>query len=62
MIMHKNIYIKSKKDYAETFSGKTGIEIESQSWGGNRQLSIESIDVEYFPNSVDPGSNEKIII
>ena len=37
----------------------TGIEIQSQHWGGNRQLSMESISVEYFPNSVDPDRKEK---
>ena len=38
---------------------KTGIGIQIQHWGGNRQLSIEGIAVEYFPNSVDTGRNEK---
>ena len=45
MIMHKN-NIKLKKDYAEKFNEKTGIEIQSQHWGGNRQLSMEDIAVE----------------
>ena len=39
---------------------KRGIEIQSQHWGGNRQLSMEAISVEYFQNSIDPGINEKI--
>ena len=39
--------------------GITSIEIQIQHWGGNRQLSVEGIAVEYFANSVDPGSNKK---
>ena len=35
--------MKLKEDYAETFSGTTGIEIQSQYWGGNRKLSMEVI-------------------
>ena len=58
MIMHK-IYIKIKKDYAEKFSKTTGIEIKSQHWGGNRQLSMEGIAIEYLTNSINHGSNEK---
>ena len=58
----KNIYfhnnlstdnIQLKKDYAEKFIETTGIEIQSQHWGGNRNLSMEGIYIEYFPNSVD---------
>ena len=45
----ENIY-KVLKCYAGTFSKKTGIEIQSQHWGGNRQLSMEGISVKYFPN------------
>ena len=41
--------LRLKKDYAEKFSKTTGIEIQSQHWGRNRQLSMEGIDVEYFP-------------
>ena len=33
----------------------TCIEIQSQHWGGNRQLSMEGIAVEYFPTSIDTG-------
>ena len=58
MIIHK-IYIKLRKYYAEKFSKTTGIEIKRQCWGGNRQLSMEDISVEYFTNSIDTGSNEK---
>ena len=32
-----------KKEYAETFNEKTCIEIQSQYWGQNRQLSMEVI-------------------
>ena len=39
-------------------SVKTGIEIQSQRWGGIRKLSLEGIAVGYFPNSVDIGINE----
>ena len=42
-----NLYLD--KYYAEKFSKTTGIEIQSQHWGRNRQLSMEGIDVEYFP-------------
>ena len=38
-------FIKLKKDYGVIF-----IEIQSQHWGGNRQLSMEGIAVEYFTN------------
>ena len=41
--------MKLKKYYAEKFSETTGIEIKTQNWGGNRQLSMEGIPVEYFP-------------
>ena len=51
--------IKLKKDYAEKFSETTSIEIQSQHWGVNIQLSMEVIDVEYSPISIDPGRNEK---
>ena len=45
-LIHQKIY--KRKYYAEKFSKTTGIEIQSQHWGGNRQLSMEGIDVEYF--------------
>ena len=51
--------IKLKKDYAEKFSETTSIEIQSQHWGGNRQLSMEGISVECFPSPIDPGINEE---
>ena len=38
---------------------KTGIEIQSKNRGGNRQLSMEIIAVECFPNSDHPGSNKE---
>ena len=50
--------MKLKKYYAENFREITGIEIQSQHWGGNMQLSMEGIAVEYFPNSVHTDSNE----
>ena len=50
-IIHKKQF-KGKKDYAEKFSESTSLEIQSPHWGGNRQLSMEGIDVEYFPTSV----------
>ena len=59
VIIHKTIP-ELKKYNAETFSETTGIEIQSQYWGGNRQLFMEGIAVEYFTNLVDPGSNVKI--
>ena len=49
--------MKLEKYYAEIFSKTTVIEIPSQNWDGNRQLSREGIDVEYFTNSVHPGIN-----
>ena len=42
--------LKLKKYDADKFSEKTGIEIKGKNWGGNRQLSMEGIAVEYFPN------------
>ena len=56
--MHKN-NIKLNKYYAEKSSKTTGIEIQSQHCGGNRKLSMEGINIEYFTNLVDTGSNEK---
>ena len=38
-------FFKLKKYYAEKFSETTSIEIQSQHWGGNIQLSMEGIDV-----------------
>ena len=49
--------IKFKKDYAEIFSKANGIEIQSQYWSENRQLSMEGIAVEYFPTYIDTGKN-----
>ena len=57
MIMHQKISIKLKKDYAEKTGKKNGIEIQSQHWGGNRQLSMEGISVEYLTSSIEPVSN-----
>ena len=48
-----------KTYYAEKFSETTGIEIQSQHWGVNRQLSMEGIAVEYVPLSIDPSNNEE---
>ena len=48
-----------KKYYAEKFSETTGIYLQIQHWDGNRQISMEGIAVEYFTNSIDPGSNKK---
>ena len=39
-------------------SVKNGTEIQSQHWVRKRQLSMESIAVEYFPYSIDPSSND----
>ena len=50
--------INLKKRY-EKKQGKTGIEIQSQHWDDNRQSSMESISVEYFPSSIYLGRNEK---
>ena len=58
MIKHQK-HLKLKKDYAEKFSEATGIEIQSQHWGGNIQLSMEGIAIEYFPTFVDNGKNEE---
>ena len=37
----------------------TGIEIQGQHWGGNRQLSMEGIAIECFPISIYSGNNEE---
>ena len=50
--------LKLKKDYAEKFNKATGIAIQIRHWDGYRRLSIERIDVVYFPNSVHPDRNE----
>ena len=44
------MYINLKKEYAEKFIEIASIEIQSQHWVGNRQLSMEVISVEYFTN------------
>ena len=41
--------IKFKKVLYRKVQQATGIEIQSQHWGGNRQLSMEGIGVECFP-------------
>ena len=51
-------YFKLKKGYAETFSEITGIENQTQHCSGNRQLSIELIDVVYFLNKENIIANE----
>ena len=48
-----------EKDYAEKFSKANSIELHSKHWGGNIQLSMEGIAVEYFPTSVDIGNNKE---
>ena len=45
-------YLDLSKDYAIKFSETTGIEIQTQHWCGNRQLSMEGISVEYFPTQI----------
>ena len=35
--------LRLKKDHADKFSETTGIEIQSQHWGGNRKLPVEVI-------------------
>ena len=47
-----------KKYYAKKNSQKNRIEIKIQHWGGNIQVSMEGIAVEYFPNSIDTGRNK----
>ena len=46
----------------QKFIETTGIEIQIQHWGRNIRLSTEVISVEYFPISIDHGSNEKNLI
>ena len=41
---------KFKNNYAEKISESTDIGIQSQHWGGNRQISMEGIAVKYFPS------------
>ena len=56
--MHQK-QLKLREDYAEQTSEATGIEIQSQNSGVNRQLSMEGIAVEYFTTSADNGKNEE---
>ena len=58
MIIHKKQY-KVKEILCRKFRETTGIEIQSQHWGGNRQLSTEGIAVEYFTISLHPVRNEE---
>ena len=48
---------KFKNNYAEKISESTDIGIQSQHWGGNRQISMEGIAVKYFSSSFVPGYN-----
>ena len=50
--------MKLKKSYAEKSSETTRIEIQSQHWGGNRQLPIEGINFEYFQGKDNIRCNE----
>ena len=45
-------------DLCRKIQWKTGIETQSQHWGGNRQLSMEGITLEYFPNTKNIKNNE----
>ena len=44
--MNTRINNLNKNYYNEKFSATSGVEIKSQHWGGNRQLSMEGISVE----------------
>ena len=59
--MHQNIYIKLNNDHSKKFSKTTITEMQSQYWGGYRKLSMEGIDVEYFPSLIHTGRNEKYL-
>ena len=50
--------MKLEKDYAEKFSKRTGIEIQSQNCSENMLSSMEIIAVNNFENSVDTGKNK----
>ena len=50
MVIHHRT-IKSLKYHAEKTRKTTGIEIQSQHWGGNGQLSMEGIAVEYLKSN-----------
>ena len=43
-------YIREKKYHAKKYSESKYLQIQSQHWGGERQLSMEVIDLEYFNN------------
>ena len=49
-------WLQWRCDY-ELIMALTSAEIQSKHWGGNINLSMEGLAIEYFPNSVDPGSN-----
>ena len=42
--------IRVTEDYAEKYSESTSIKIKRQHWGGESQLSMESVDLDYFKN------------
>ena len=56
-IFHQNIY-KVKEILCGKIIKTTGIKIHSQHWVVHIQLSLKVLSVEYFPNSIDPGSNK----
>ena len=64
MIIFMEIHGKSfkvKEILCRKFIKTTVIIIQSRNWGVNKQLSLEVIAVEYFPNSFYLGSNEKSV-
>ena len=50
---------KVKERLCKKISETPSIKRKSQHWGGNKQLSMEGISVEYFTSSFDPGKNEE---
>ena len=58
----QKIEIEVKERLYWKIQQRIGIEIQSQYWDGNRQLSTEGIDVYYFTKKVDPWSNNNNLI
>ena len=58
MIMHHKKY-KVKEILCRKIQQNNRYRNKKSTLGGNRQLSMEGIAVEYFPNSIDPGNNEE---
>ena len=48
-------YIKLGKYYPKKYSDSTSLQIQSQHWGDEHQLSLEGVDLDHFHNFIIVG-------